>query len=229
MVFKKGKANFMYGKNVDNIGVKNPRYIDGRSLIKKYCLDCGKPISDYRRTRCQSCAIKYYWKLHKHPCIGKIVSKKTRKAIGKANFKQGLPKCIDCGKQLKDYRNKRCRSCSSKQLHIKGLCNYGRRPNKPEKFLNKILSKVCPKQYKYVGNGRFTVEVFNPDFINCNGQKKIIEMYGDYWHNTKSGIKRNKRRLKTYKKYGYKTLIVWEHELKNSDKLINKLKDFNCE
>lgn len=229
MVFKKGKDNIMYGKHVDNSGDKNPRYIDGRSLIKKYCLDCGKPISDYRRTRCQSCAIKYYWKLHKHPCIGRKASLKTIEAIRKANFKHGLPKCVDCGKQLKDYRNKRCRPCSSKQLHIKGLCNYGRRPNKPETCLDKILNDFFPKQYKYVGNGRFTIDTFNPDFINVNGQKKIIEMYGDYWHKTKSGLFRNKRRLRVYKKYGYKTLIVWEHELKNLNKLVTKLKDFNCD
>ena len=57
--------------------------------------------------------------------------------------------------------------------------------------------------------------------------KKIIELYGDYWHNTKDGIKRNKRRLRVYKKYGYKTLIIWEHELKDLSKLICKIEEFN--
>jgi G:T-mismatch repair DNA endonuclease (very short patch repair protein) len=32
---------------------------------------------------------------------------------------------------------------------------------------------------------------------------------------------------RTYKKYGYSTLIVWEHELKDIDKLTNRLMEFN--
>ena len=40
-------------------------------------------------------------------------------------------------------------------------------------------------------------------------------------------IERDKRRLTTYKEYGYKTLIIWEHELKNTDRIINKILKFN--
>ena len=33
-------------------------------------------------------------------------------------------------------------------------------------------------------------------------------------------------RLETYSKYGYKTLIVWEHELKNQNEVTNKINNF---
>jgi len=79
---------------------------------------------------------------------------------------------------------------------------------------------------KFVGDGKVILSGFCPDFIN-KIQKKIIELYGDYWH-TKSQyvINKDKRRLIEYKKRGYKTLIIWEHELKDLDKITNKLIKF---
>ena len=103
-----------------------------------------------------------------------------------------------------------------------------KQPNKPEIVLTELLNNFLSNEYKYVGDGKVIIGGFNPDFININGQKKIIEMFGDYWHNRTDTITRDKIRLKTYKEYGYKTLIIWEHELKNNlKKLILKLKEFN--
>ena len=110
----------------------------------------------------------------------------------------------------------------------KALCKTTRKyPNKKEKKLNRLLQCLFPKEYKFVGNGKFFIEQFNPDFINVNGQKKLIEFYGDYWHNIPKALKRDERRLKTYSKYGYKTLVIWENELKNTDLLTDKIKVFN--
>ena len=52
-------------------------------------------------------------------------------------------------------------------------------------------------------------------------------MYGNFWHNRPDAIKRDKRRLIAYKKYGYKTLIIWEHELKDLNKVKEKVLEFN--
>ncbi len=104
---------------------------------------------------------------------------------------------------------------------------YNLKANKPEKQLNKLLKKILPNEYKFVGNGKLFIAGFVPDFINCNGQKKIIELFGDYWHNREDAKKRDKQRLKTYKKYGFKTLIIWQHELKELNKLELKIKKFN--
>lgn len=77
-----------------------------------------------------------------------------------------------------------------------------------------------------LSQGDIFAQIDLTDFINCNGQKKIIELFGDYWHNRKEVKKRDKKRIKTYAKYGYETLIIWEHELKNRKKLKNKILNF---
>lgn len=143
--------------------------------------------------------------------------------------------CIDCGKGI-NYCRKRCHSCAEKfkwqnpvyrEKQIKAIfAGQNLSPNKPEKLLTKLLNKILSKTYKFVGNGKIFIAGFVPDFINCNGQKKIIELYGDYWHNREDTKIRDKKRIKTYTKYGYKTLIIWEHELKNLDKVTNKIKAF---
>ena len=61
------------------------------------------------------------------------------------------------------------------------------------------------------------------DFKN----KSIIELYGDYWHNRPESLKRDKNRIKIFKSYGYRTLIIWEHELQNEPSLKSKILKFN--
>jgi len=116
-------------------------------------------------------------------------------------------------------------------------------PNKSEKLLGKLVQRLLPKEYKFVGDGQVIIGGFCPDFINVNGQKKIIELYGDYWHanhkkykandivyhniKAKDIWKKDKRRINTFKKYGYQTSIIWEHELKDNSKLIKKLIEYN--
>ena len=84
----------------------------------KKCLDCGKEISKYKYTRCQKCMGIYYSISFK----GRKLTKKTIAKIIKnhahlskenhPNWQGGIPKCIDCKKLLKGYRQKRCWSCS---------------------------------------------------------------------------------------------------------------------
>ena len=154
----------------------------------------------------------------KHYCIEPDCSHE----ICYVNWLCGNKRCNSCADKRKwqneKYREKVIKAVS-KGLEIK--------PNKPEKILNELLNEVLPNEYKYVGNFKFWIERFNPDFINCNGQKKIIEMNGDYWHNLKDMKKKDKQKIKAYEKYGYKTLIVWEHELKNLGKVKNRILAFN--
>jgi len=107
-----------------------------------------------------------------------------------------------------------------------------RTPTKPEKELNKILQKNFPKEWKYVGGGKNPEYVGHkcPDFINVNGEGKIIELYGDYWHSKKMTGRpkkqEEKNKINYFKKKGYSTLIIWEHELKNKNKLETKINQF---
>lgn len=176
--------------------------------VQFYCKECKKEVSNraYKGSGlCKSCAMKgvRHWSYEK---------------------KSKLPACCDCGKLLTDYRSKRCRVCNSCNLLKRQGSN--KKMNKPESILNQILHILFLNQYKFVGDGKVIIDRFNPDFID-EKNKKIIEMYGDYWHNLPQTKQRDKRRIKAYTKYNYKTLIIWEHELKDIDYLVGKLITFN--
>lgn len=110
--------------------------------------------------------------------------------------------------------------------YVKGMKS---KPNKQERLLKNLLNKIFPDQYKYVGNCNIWIRGKNPDFINKE-EKKIIELFGDYWHGKKiTGISKQQhetKRTNHFKNHGYETLIVWEHELKDLESLKRKLENF---
>lgn len=110
------------------------------------------------------------------------------------------------------------------EAQIRGKIKHSiQKQNKSEKKLENLLSKILPNEYKYVGLGEVILAGKCPDFVNVNGQKKIIELYGDYWHKGETG----EDRISLFKQYGYQTLIIWEHELENKELLENKVLQFN--
>jgi len=183
-------------------------YIDGGTIIQHYCKEpnCYNKICYYNWKRgsrkCRSCATKELWQREKYR--SKVIK-------------------IQCKRVKNLWKDKKFRRAKIRSLAL-GRCL---RPNVPEKQLNKLLQKILPNEYRYVGNGEILFSDFNPDFINCNGQKKIIELYGDYWHNLPSYKERDKRRLIAYNRYGYKTLIIWQHELSSLNKIEKKVLIFN--
>ncbi len=78
--------------------------------------------------------------------------------------------------------------------------------------------------YRYVGNGQFILGGKCPDFLNFNGQKKLIELFGDYWHKGENP----QGRIDYFKQYGFDTLVIWEHELTEPSKLRERLLTFNA-
>lgn len=95
-------------------------------------------------------------------------------------------------------------------------------PNKLEQYLTKLIeNNNLP--FKFVGNGEIILGRNIPDFININGKKQIIELFGDYWHNIFDVAEKTER----YRQYGFSTLVIWQSELKNNpDKVIKKIKAF---
>jgi len=100
-------------------------------------------------------------------------------------------------------------------------------PNNAERYLETLLGELFPDEYKFVGDDSFRIESYNPDYVNINGQKKIIELFGERWHRGAEKEKQDARKLKTYKKYGYSALVVWGSELKNKTTLVEKLNMFH--
>ena len=201
-------------------------------ISKRKCIDCGNPLKNRTSTtlRCFECHKK---RIHKEY------------------------NCIDCGKKLSSGQAKRCLKCrdiyhskndrgyklSLEQIEKMRKATILRW--KDEDYKNRVVKKIMkannqfpnkmevrlqellPTDYKYVGNGSVILDGLNPDFINTNGQKKIIEFYGSYWHERESYKERDKRRLRVYKKYGYKTLIIWDYEFKDIKKLKEKILVFH--
>jgi hypothetical protein len=102
-----------------------------------------------------------------------------------------------------------------KAFHVK--------PNKKELFLDEILQDLFPGEYRFVGDGQFILAGKCPDFMNVNGQKKLIELFGDYWHRGENP----EERIALFREYGYETLVIWEREMKDLILLEIKLDSFN--
>jgi very-short-patch-repair endonuclease len=96
-------------------------------------------------------------------------------------------------------------------------------PNKPETVLLNLLQQLYPNEWKFVGNGSKLIGGKSPDFINERG-KKIVEHYGDYFHKDETDSGRARKRH--FKKFGFDTLIIWEHELQNLDSIAKKIENF---
>jgi len=104
-----------------------------------------------------------------------------------------------------------------------------RKPNKPEKYIYSLLDS---NEWKLNVHGNTILNGKIPDFINCNGQKKVILFNGNYWHLirhkdpllTKEIIEERER--KPYQELGFKVLFIWEDELNDENKLLEKIEDF---
>lgn len=95
------------------------------------------------------------------------------------------------------------------------------RPTRPEQKLKDVLRRCVPGQFRYIGNLRSVIAGKCPDFINRK-KKMIIELFGDYWHRGQTGMDR----VALFKNHGYRTLIVWERELKDERELLKRIKRF---
>lgn len=119
---------------------------------------------------------------------------------------------------------------ASKMMQATGI-----KPTKPEIKLGELINRACPNQYKYTGDGSLTIQGLIPDYANCNGQKKVIEMFGDYWHSNKKIGDNWKRselgRIMAYNSLGFACLVIWEHDLetKTDSQLLKTIKQFTKE
>ena len=82
---------------------------------------------------------------------------------------------------------------------------------RPTSFEQKIIEliKKYNLPFKYVGDGEVIINYVNPDFINCNGKKELIEVYCRFWHPKNYEEVRSKR----FERYGFKTLFLNEDDL----------------
>lgn len=99
------------------------------------------------------------------------------------------------------------------------ICNS---PNKQEIKLMNILDSMYPGEWKFVGNGQVIIAGKCPDYINVNGQKKIIELWGERWHQNENP----QDRINVFKPFGYETLVIWGKEFESIGKLKHRIESF---
>lgn len=102
---------------------------------------------------------------------------------------------------------------------------------KPTKTEASVIS-FCQKYripLKYVGDGQVWLAGRNPDFIDSNGRKVVVEIFGEYWHSPIKNPAVSLRRTysatqEAYQDYGFDCFIAWEYQLRNEDAIETFLK-----
>jgi very-short-patch-repair endonuclease len=192
----------------------------------------GKPCSDYRKQK-----LVEYNKNPENRAKMSEIHKKLRKEHPEKfdNFstvhqmlRNGILQSGNKGKKASVESRKRYSEATKKKWqnpeYAKKVLSSGRAaPNKLEKYFNEILQESFPNTFKYVGDGRVTVSGKCPDFINIDGKKQIIELFGDYWHKGENP----QDRIDFFEECGYSTLVIWESELrKNLEQTMDRVKEF---
>lgn len=146
-----------------------------------------------------------------------------------------LCKC-DCGKikeirgdALRKGKSLGCKSCSARENATKSwedpefvkkqMRANKVQPNKYELKFESFLSFNFPNEWKYVGDGQLIIAGKCPDFVNVNGKKQIIELYGDYWHKGQNP----QDRINLFSRLGFKTLIIWASEMRDIERVKEKI------
>ena len=95
------------------------------------CIDCKKPLINFRALRCKSCA---------------------NRGINNPNYKHGFnlsdKTCIDCSCKLSTMKAKRCRKCASKINETKFKDGQNHWNYKNGKSKSKEYKKIYSKQYR---------------------------------------------------------------------------------
>jgi G:T-mismatch repair DNA endonuclease (very short patch repair protein)/Zn-dependent peptidase ImmA (M78 family) len=109
------------------------------------------------------------------------------------------------------------------ESHKEQFIEYGKKGQAVCPRISSVEIKFC-KFLKQLGIGFIHQYKYKLGIADiCVGDNKIIELYGDYWHNYPEGREKDRRQIKYLKDTGYEVLIVWEHELKDIDKLKEKV------
>lgn len=164
----------------------------------------------------------------KSPMFGKHPSEETRGKMsdaqrGEKNNNFGKPRSEETKRKISESERGKKVSEETKKIkreqrkHQKIPTHH----TKPEM----IFESICKRRnlpFKYTGDGSFWIENINPDFIECNGKKIVVEIFGDYWHspllrNTVSYNQTYEGRKKILKKHGWKLIVFWETDLLRED------------
>ena len=127
-----------------------------------------------------------------------------------------------CSRQCKGIWQSQDQQC--KEQLKKTRRSIPKSKTKPEK----IFENICGRNnlnFHYVGDGELWIgkdKKLNPDFIEANGKKICIEIFGDYWHSPLLNHKMREGgtleyRKRHYKQFKWQPVFLWESDLKRKD------------
>lgn len=190
--------------------------------IEIFCNLCGRTFTTYSRTQ-RFCSKKCHCKWRR----GRKLSEEHKKKIAKSH-KGKMPKNYIThilshihnrkGKKLEEiYGIEKTKKIKERLRQFRQNQHIPKRPTLPEKQFIKIID-IMNLPFAYVGNGKKWIGRKNPDFIH-KSKKIVIEIFGKYWHK-KDEVDNYKN---YYQKYGYKCFIIWDYEVENFLREINKI------
>ena len=184
---------------------------------------------------------------------GKVISEEAKRAISKANSGRVFSKEQNRANSERGIGNTHAlgliHSEETKQLLAEAIthhwANYSvgardervrnigqgcqRSPTEPEWMTGFCLERHFPKEWAYNGDGKagFVIGGKVPDFVNINGLKAVIEVFGSYHHDT--DVFPNKMTpeelIAHYAKYGFKCLVLWDYECYDSEELVARVRE----
>lgn len=171
----------------------------------KKCKNCGKIFSAYQKKKycSQKC---YFEEIFYRGRIEKICLNCKEKFITQPSYvkrNEGIfcsRKCSSIFNSKKNWNNKEWKEKQIK-LMLTGLL---KRPTSLEKQMISIIQKHN-LPYKYTGDGSFWIAYKNPDFVNVNGEKKVIEVANDYKLHHPENYANDRR--KHFSSYGWTSFI----------------------
>ena len=204
----------------------------GGLYVSAPCQLCGQPRAVRKRdshwnTRCHRCAMgtpqarKHLAQSHTgHPTSTNPAIEETRR------------------EKIGESSRKRWDDDEYRQRTVAAIANgYRRRPTKPEVALDALLQSKFPNQWIYNGDYSHNVIIGGlvPDFVNINGRKQVIELFGAYFHrhtgrNSYIRLPHSRTeegRVAKFKEFGFDCLIVWENEMADFTKVCDRIRTFN--
>jgi G:T-mismatch repair DNA endonuclease (very short patch repair protein) len=220
---------------------------DIRTYSKKKTIACRNHFNKLKGSLlCKPCSLKlqvgegnpFYGKKHTKNTIKKISESRKNKYTGNQNhmkkeFYRKMSKNIMDSNWKNEILNREKMSEQLRQTRREGKIKSGI-TSKKEKEIILFLKSIGIESFQSHRVDTKICDIYIPSF------NLIIEYFGDYWHCNPKKYSQNyfnekknmtakeiwdydNKKIDLIKNYGYNLEVIWESELKDDNKLINKI------